>query len=92
MELGFGLPSLLLSPAASVVPARASSLFRDARVGQLTELPPSSGMQEWASSPLVSTVLALSILGVRGFPAGPPALVFNFKQHLVVECLHIRAN
>lgn len=56
------------------------------------ELPPSSGMQEWASSPLVSTVSALSILGVRGFPAGPPALVFNFKQHLVVECLHIRAN
>lgn len=56
------------------------------------ELPPSAGMQEWTSSPLVSTVSALSILGVRGFPAGPPALVFSFKQHLVVECLHIRAN
>lgn len=56
------------------------------------ELLPSAGMEEWISLPLGFTVDTLALLGARGFPAGPSALVFNFKHPLVIECLHITAN
>lgn len=41
---------------------------------------------------LLPSVLTHSLFWDLGFPAGPPALVFNFRHHLPLRCLHITAN
>lgn len=52
-------------------------------------------MQGWGggvSLPLFLLLMHWLFQEARGFPARPPALVFNYKHHLLIECLHIRAN
>lgn len=41
--------------------------------------------EEWVSSPLFLLLVHWLFLGSGGFPDGPPALVFNFKCHLLIN-------